>query len=136
VDLSFDDLGPESYLGVDMMFESDESLRIECSTTVILKGRQVVEKIQVEEGRRALGKTLFELKDSVMCDVMVEFIEKLRSVDTPAVVNTVLENFSVLQVSVCTTFFFFFFFFFPVDRALAVVLPQTHPCACASVGGE
>jgi hypothetical protein len=88
---------------VDMMFESDESLRIECSTTVILKGRQVVEKIQVEEGRRALGKTLFELKDSVMCDVMVEFIEKLRSVDTPAVVNTVLENFSVLQVSVCTT---------------------------------
>lgn len=133
MDLSFDDLGPESYLGVDMMFESDESLRIECSTTVILKGRQVVEKIQVEEGRRALGKTLFELKDSVMCDVMVEFIEKLRSVDTPAVVNTVLENFSVLQVSVCTTFFFFFPFFPRRSRPRGRSSTDSPMCVC--VGG-
>mmetsp|Transcript_9243 Transcript_9243/g.23717 ORF Transcript_9243/g.23717 Transcript_9243/m.23717 type:complete len:361 (-) Transcript_9243:2550-3632(-) len=98
VDLAFDDIGPEAYFGIDMAFESDESLRIECSTTVILKGRQVVEKIQVEEGRRVAGKTVFELKDSAMCDVMVQFIDKLRTVEKPEMANRILENFSVLQV--------------------------------------
>eukprot|EP00035_Acanthoeca_spectabilis_P037854 m.47992 g.47992 ORF g.47992 m.47992 type:complete len:352 (+) comp8890_c0_seq1:141-1196(+) len=98
VDLNFEELGPESYFGVDMTFESDESVRIECSTTVILKGKQVVEKIQVEEGRRALGKTVFEFKDSAMCEVMVRFIEKLRGIEAPTVANRILENFSILQV--------------------------------------
>eukprot|EP00038_Savillea_parva_P007414 m.169987 g.169987 ORF g.169987 m.169987 type:complete len:365 (+) comp13179_c0_seq1:165-1259(+) len=96
-DLTFEDLGPESYFGVDMAFESDENLRIECSTTVITRGREALQKIQVEEGRRVHGKTVFELKDSALCDVMVDFIEKLRGMSATEA-NQILEDFSVLQV--------------------------------------
>jgi len=89
---------PDAFHGIDMSFEADDALRIECSTTVILKGKQVVEKIQIEEGRRVGGKTVFEIRDSAMCEVMVKFIEKLRGVETPELANRILENFSVLQV--------------------------------------
>lgn len=89
---------PEAYYGIDMAFESDEAMRIECSTTVIISGKQVVEKIQVEEGRRVGGKTVFELGDSTMCEYMVKFIEKLRKVKSVELADRILENFSVLQV--------------------------------------
>eukprot|EP00038_Savillea_parva_P009241 m.182216 g.182216 ORF g.182216 m.182216 type:complete len:372 (+) comp15472_c0_seq1:132-1247(+) len=99
VDLSYD-LSPNNtgFYGTAAVYTSTESMRVERSTSVISLGKQVIEKIQVESGTPEGGRMVYRFEDAPMCDYMVTFIEKLRSIASPELVNKVLENFSVVQV--------------------------------------
>eukprot|EP00035_Acanthoeca_spectabilis_P023204 m.448265 g.448265 ORF g.448265 m.448265 type:complete len:378 (+) comp19636_c0_seq1:157-1290(+) len=99
VDLDYDQSPmTQSFFGTTATYTSEEDMRVERSTSVISLGKQVIEKIQVESGTRN-GSTLeYCFTDAPMCEYMVKFIEKLRSIESPELVNKVLENFSVVQV--------------------------------------
>lgn len=45
------------------------------------------------------GKILYEFSRSPMCDYMINFLTKLSNLPEAYMMNTVLENFSILQVS-------------------------------------
>jgi len=103
------------FFGIDSEFVSDEPMNIECSTSVVSLGRQVVEKIETVEGRLEDGHAVYRFTASPMCPYMISFIEKLRNLDNPELMNRVLENFSVVQVVrdiqteevlLCTAFLF------------------------------
>lgn len=95
------DVGDQnSFFGYSSHFETSEPFRdITCSTKVCSYGNPLVEKVEKIEGKfnPANGRHSFKNPKSQMCDFMIEFIRKLHKVPT-ALVNSVLENFTVLQV--------------------------------------
>jgi hypothetical protein len=99
VDLNYDN--SRSNQGLFMTtasYTSNENMRVIRSTSVLSLGKQVIEKIQVESGVPQDGAFTYQFSDAPMCEYMVKFIEKLRSIESPELVNKVLENFSVVQV--------------------------------------
>ena len=44
------------------------------------------------------GRFVYRFQNSPMCPYMISFIEKLRNLTDPELMNRVLENFSVVQV--------------------------------------
>lgn len=89
-----------SFYGVNTMFDSDCNMTIQCSTKVCSFGKQVVEKVETEYGHTENGRYVFHIHRSPMCEYMINFIHKLKHLPEKYMMNSVLENFTVLQVVV------------------------------------
>ncbi|RWS14368.1 transcriptional enhancer factor TEF-1-like protein [Dinothrombium tinctorium] len=87
-----------AFYGVTALFESSESMTISCSTKVCSFGKQVVEKVEVEFPVYQNGRYIYRIDKSPMCEYMVNFIHKLKDLPEKYMMNSVLENFTILQV--------------------------------------
>ncbi len=81
-------------------YESNENMTITCSTKVCSFGKQVVEKVETEYPRFENGRYVYRIHRSPMCEYMINFIHKLKHLPEKYMMNSVLENFTILQV--CT----------------------------------
>ncbi|XP_054160531.1 transcriptional enhancer factor TEF-1-like [Oppia nitens] len=87
-----------SFYGVTSQYESTENMTITCSTKVCSFGKQVVEKVETEYARFENGRFIYRIHRSPMCEYMINFIHKLKNLPEKYMMNSVLENFTVLQV--------------------------------------
>jgi len=87
-----------SFYGVSSTYESSENVTITCSTKVCSFGKQVVEKVETEYPRYENGRFVYRIHRSQMCEYMVNFIHKLKLLPEKFMMNSVLENFTILQV--------------------------------------
>lgn len=90
--------GPGSFYGVSSQYSSSENMTITVSTKVCSFGKQVVEKVETEYARMEGGRYLYRIHRSPMCEYMINFIHKLRHLPEKYMMNSVLENFTILQV--------------------------------------
>ena len=81
-------------------YESNENMTITCSTKVCSFGKQVVEKKENEYARFENGRFVYRISRSPMCEYMINFIHKLKHLPEKYMMNSVLENFTILQVSI------------------------------------
>lgn len=81
-------------------YESNENMTITCSTKVCSFGKQVVEKVETEYARFEGGRFVYRIQRSPMCEYMVNFIHKLKHLPEKYMMNSVLENFTILQVRI------------------------------------
>lgn len=72
---------------------------ITCSTKVCSFGKQVVEKVETEYSRLESSRFIYRIQRSPMCEYMINFIQKLKGLPERYMMNSVLENFTILQVS-------------------------------------
>lgn len=79
-------------------YESNENMIIHCSTKVCSFGKQVVEKLETEHARYENGRYVYKISRSPMCEYMINFIHKLKHLPEKYMMNSVLENFTILQV--------------------------------------
>ena len=79
-------------------YESNENMTITCSTKVCSFGKQVVEKLETEYARFENGRFVYRIPRSPMCEYMINFIHKLKHLPEKYMMNSVLENFTILQV--------------------------------------
>uniref|UniRef100_A0A3Q2DAL6 TEA domain family member 1b n=1 Tax=Cyprinodon variegatus TaxID=28743 RepID=A0A3Q2DAL6_CYPVA len=91
-----DDAG--SFYGVTSQYESSENMTITCSTKVCSFGKQVVEKVETEYARFENGRFVYRISRSPMCEYMINFIHKLKHLPEKYMMNSVLENFTILLV--------------------------------------
>uniref|UniRef100_A0A8C6SQL4 TEA domain transcription factor 1 n=1 Tax=Neogobius melanostomus TaxID=47308 RepID=A0A8C6SQL4_9GOBI len=91
-----DDTG--SFYGVTSQYESSENMTITCSTKVCSFGKQVVEKVETEYARFENGRFVYRISRSPMCEYMINFIHKLKHLPEKYMMNSVLENFTILMV--------------------------------------
>jgi len=91
-----DDTG--TFYGVTSQYESSEQVTIQCSTKVCSFGKQVVEKVETEYPRFENGRFVYRIHRSPMCEYMINFIHKLKHLPEKYMMNSVLENFTILQV--------------------------------------
>jgi len=87
-----------SFYGVTTKYESPENMTIQVSTKVCSFGKQVVEKVETEYARCESGRFVYKLDRSPMCEYMINFIRKLKNLPEKYMMNSVLENFTILQV--------------------------------------
>eukprot|EP00731_Ephydatia_muelleri_P029742 Em0021g265a len=87
-----------AFYGVTSQYESSENMTISCSTKVCSFGKQVVEKVETEYSRFDSGRFIYRINRSTMCDYMVSFILRLKHLPEKYMMNSVLENFTILQV--------------------------------------
>jgi len=87
-----------AFYGVTTTYESTENMTIQCSTKVCSFGKQVVEKVETEYARYEGGRYLYKIHRSPMCEYMINFILKLKNLPEKYMMNSVLENFTILQV--------------------------------------
>ncbi|KAM9482496.1 TEA domain family member 3 b isoform 1-T1 [Clarias gariepinus] len=99
-DLNSNDMqdGPGSFYGVSSQYCSTENMTITVSTKVCSFGKQVVEKVETEYSRMEGGKCVYRIHRSPMCEYMINFIHKLKHLPEKYMMNSVLENFTILQV--------------------------------------
>ncbi|XP_056462066.1 transcriptional enhancer factor TEF-5-like isoform X2 [Gadus chalcogrammus] len=90
--------GPGSFYGVSSQYGSAENMTITVSTKVCSFGKQVVEKVETEYARMEGGKCVYRIHRSPMCEYMINFIHKLKHLPEKYMMNSVLENFTILQV--------------------------------------
>ncbi|XP_036386404.1 transcriptional enhancer factor TEF-5-like isoform X1 [Megalops cyprinoides] len=90
--------GPGSFYGVSSQYSSSESMTITVSTKVCSFGKQVVEKVETEYASSEGGRYMFRIHRSPMCEYMINFIHKLKHLPEKYMMNSVLENFTILQV--------------------------------------
>uniref|UniRef100_A0AAY4EWU3 TEA domain-containing protein n=1 Tax=Denticeps clupeoides TaxID=299321 RepID=A0AAY4EWU3_9TELE len=90
--------GPGSFYGVSSQYTSSENMTITVSTKVCSFGKQVVEKVETEYARMEGGKCVYRIHRSPMCEYMINFIHKLKHLPEKYMMNSVLENFTILQV--------------------------------------
>ncbi|CAI8045695.1 Transcriptional enhancer factor TEF-1 [Geodia barretti] len=88
----------KAFYGVTSQYESSENMTISCSTKVCSFGKQVVEKVETEYARFDNGRFVYRINRSPMCDYMVSFIHRLKHLPERYMMNSVLENFTILQV--------------------------------------
>uniref|UniRef100_A0A8C5GKC7 TEA domain-containing protein n=1 Tax=Gouania willdenowi TaxID=441366 RepID=A0A8C5GKC7_GOUWI len=86
------------FYGVSSQYESSENMIITSSTKVCSFGKQVVEKVETEYARFENGHYLFRIHRSPLCEYMINFIHKLKHLPEKYMMNSVLENFTILQV--------------------------------------
>ncbi|KAK1168800.1 transcriptional enhancer factor TEF-3 [Acipenser oxyrinchus oxyrinchus] len=91
-----DDSG--SFYGVSSQYDSSENMIITCSTKVCSFGKQVVEKVETVYARFENGHYVFRIHRSPLCEYMINFIHKLKHLPEKYMMNSVLENFTILQV--------------------------------------
>ncbi|XP_019615752.1 transcriptional enhancer factor TEF-1-like isoform X2 [Branchiostoma floridae x Branchiostoma japonicum] len=90
-----------AFYGVTSQYESEQNMTITCSTKVCSFGKQVVEKVEVgltEYARFENGRFVYNIHRSPMCEYMINFIHKLKHLPEKYMMNSVLENFTILQV--------------------------------------
>ncbi|XP_034430254.1 transcriptional enhancer factor TEF-1 isoform X2 [Hippoglossus hippoglossus] len=87
-----------SFYGVTSQYESAENMTITCSTKVCSFGKQVVEKVETEYARFENGRFVYRISRSPMCEYMINFIHKLKHLPEKYMMNSVLENFTILLV--------------------------------------
>ncbi|CAG7785970.1 unnamed protein product [Allacma fusca] len=87
-----------AFYGVTSQYESNENMTITCSTKVCSFGKQVVEKVETEYPRLENGRFVYRINRSPMCEYMINFIHKLKHLPEKYMMNSVLENFTILQV--------------------------------------
>lgn len=85
-------------------YESTENVVITCSTKVCSFGKQVVEKVETEYSRLENSRFVYRIQRSPMCEYMVNFIQKLKHLPERYMMNSVLENFTILQVQLSFLF--------------------------------
>ncbi|XP_061793097.1 transcriptional enhancer factor TEF-5-like isoform X4 [Nerophis lumbriciformis] len=90
--------GPGSFYGVSSQYSSMDNMTITVSTKVCSFGKQVVEKVETEYARLEGGKCVYRIHRSPMCEYMINFIHKLKHLPEKYMMNSVLENFTILQV--------------------------------------
>uniref|UniRef100_UPI00398EC354 transcriptional enhancer factor TEF-1-like isoform X2 n=1 Tax=Pristiophorus japonicus TaxID=55135 RepID=UPI00398EC354 len=86
------------FYGVTSQYESTENMTITCSSKVCSFGKQVVEKVETEYARFENGRFLYRIHRSPMCEYLINFIHKLKQLPEKYMMNSVLENFTILQV--------------------------------------
>uniref|UniRef100_A0A3Q4G0W8 TEA domain family member 1a n=1 Tax=Neolamprologus brichardi TaxID=32507 RepID=A0A3Q4G0W8_NEOBR len=89
---------PAAFYGVTSQYESSENMTITCSTKVCSFGKQVVEKVETEYARFENGRFVYRISRSPMCEYMINFIHKLKHLPEKYMMNSVLENFTILLV--------------------------------------
>ncbi|XP_029012744.1 transcriptional enhancer factor TEF-5 isoform X2 [Betta splendens] len=87
-----------AFYGVSSQYSGTENITISVSTKVCSFGKQVVEKVETEYARMEGGKYMFRIQRSPMCEYMINFIHKLKHLPEKYMMNSVLENFTILQV--------------------------------------
>ncbi|KAI1883373.1 hypothetical protein AGOR_G00230750 [Albula goreensis] len=87
-----------TFYGVSSQYESADNMIITSSTKVCSFGKQVVEKVETEYARLENGRYLFRIHRSPLCEYMINFIHKLKHLPEKYMMNSVLENFTILQV--------------------------------------
>ncbi|CAB3404950.1 unnamed protein product [Caenorhabditis bovis] len=92
-----DDIMNSQY-AVDSFYQSTEKFHLKVSTMACSFGKQAVEKIEAYPPTECIGTYSFALKNSPMCDYMVKFISELKKLENIEYMNSVLENFTVLQI--------------------------------------
>ncbi|XP_034028392.1 transcriptional enhancer factor TEF-5 isoform X5 [Thalassophryne amazonica] len=98
-DLSSDiEEGSGVFYGVSSQYSGTENITISVSTKVCSFGKQVVEKVETEYANMEGGKYVFRIHRSPMCEYMINFIHKLKHLPEKYMMNSVLENFTILQV--------------------------------------
>ncbi|NWU46944.1 TEAD3 factor, partial [Dromas ardeola] len=90
--------GPGTFYGVSSQYSSAENMTITVSTKVCSFGKQVVEKVETEYARLENGRFVYRIHRSPMCEYMINFIHKLKHLPEKYMMNSVLENFTILQV--------------------------------------
>ncbi|XP_051517348.1 transcriptional enhancer factor TEF-5-like isoform X1 [Myxocyprinus asiaticus] len=90
--------GAGSFYGVSSQYSSSENMTITVSTKVCSFGKQVVEKVETEYARVEGGRYVYRIHRSPMCEYMINFIHKLKHLPEKYMMNSVLENFTILQV--------------------------------------
>ncbi len=60
--------------------------------------------LQKEYARFENGRFVYRINRSEMCEYMINFIHKLKNLPEKYMMNSVLENFTILQV--CSSFVF------------------------------
>lgn len=80
-------------------YESNDNVVITCSTKVCSFGKQVVEKVETEYSRLENSRFVYRINRSPMCEYMINFIQKLKHLPERYMMNSVLENFTILQVN-------------------------------------
>ncbi|KAL8615461.1 Transcriptional enhancer factor TEF-1 [Nucella lapillus] len=86
------------FYGVTSQYESSENMTIQVSTKVCSFGKQVVEKVETEYARFENGRFMYRIHRSPMCEYMINFIHKLKHLPEKYMMNSVLENFTILQM--------------------------------------
>lgn len=86
------------FYGVSSQYESRELMTLTCSSKVCSFGKQVVEKVETERAQLEDGRFVYRLLRSPMCEYLVNFLHKLRQLPERYMMNSVLENFTILQV--------------------------------------
>uniref|UniRef100_A0A8C8DMB6 TEA domain family member 3 a n=1 Tax=Oryzias sinensis TaxID=183150 RepID=A0A8C8DMB6_9TELE len=98
-DLSSDvEEGSGVFYGVSSQYSGTDNVTISVSTKVCSFGKQVVEKVETEYAHLDGGKYMFRIHRSPMCEYMINFIHKLKHLPEKYMMNSVLENFTILQV--------------------------------------
>ncbi|VDI62783.1 transcriptional enhancer factor, partial [Mytilus galloprovincialis] len=87
-----------AFYGVTSQYEGNENVPINCSTKVCSFGKQVVEKVETEYPRYENGRFVYRIHRSPMCEYMINFVHKLKHLPEKYMMNSVLENFTILQV--------------------------------------
>ncbi|XP_031636560.1 protein scalloped isoform X2 [Contarinia nasturtii] len=87
-----------AFYAVTSQYESNENIVITCSTKVCSFGKQVVEKVETEYSRLESSRFIYRIQRSPMCEYMINFIQKLKGLPERYMMNSVLENFTILQV--------------------------------------
>lgn len=87
-----------AFYGVSSTYESNENMTITCSTKVCSFGKQVVEKVETEFGHFENSRFVYRIHRSPMCEYMINFVHKLKQLPEKYMMNSVLENFTILQV--------------------------------------
>ncbi|XP_043915272.1 transcriptional enhancer factor TEF-1-like isoform X2 [Protopterus annectens] len=86
------------FYGVTSQYESPDNMTITCSSKVCSFGKQVVEKVETEYARFENGRFVYRIHRSPMCEYLINFIHKLKQLPEKYMMNSVLENFTILQV--------------------------------------
>uniref|UniRef100_A0A1I8HBI0 TEA domain-containing protein n=1 Tax=Macrostomum lignano TaxID=282301 RepID=A0A1I8HBI0_9PLAT len=87
------------FYGHTTVYESQESMNLSFSTKVCSFGKQVVEKVEKHISPHSEnGKYIYQNERIPMCEYMINFISKLRQLPEKFMMNSVLENFTIMQV--------------------------------------
>lgn len=88
-----------AFYGVSSRYEGPRALTLSCTSKVCSFGKQVVEKLETAEPPHwEDGRFVFRLQRSPLCEYLINFIRKLRTLPEKPMMDSVLENFTILQV--------------------------------------